>query len=114
MSTTKTDTLAGIEQMIHGIAATQKSHGDLLRMLAEGQQEIIKLLTPEAKDGPTLDELLGHIIGQQAELIGYARQTVKMQAQLEQTLPGYIVRALAAAAEAAPARNGARREGSTP
>ena len=113
MSTTKNDTLAGIEQGIHGIAATQKSHGALLNTIGERQEEIIKLLTPEPKDGPTLDELIGSMIGQLTELISYARQNVKMQAQLEQNLPGDIVRALAAAAEAAPASNGARRGGST-
>jgi len=112
MSTTKTETLAGIEQGIHGIAATQKSHGGLLGIIAERQEEIIKLLTPEPKDGPTLDELIGTMIGQLTELISYARQNVKLQAQLEQNLPGDIVRALAAAAEAAPATNGARRGGS--
>jgi len=57
MSTTKTETLAGIEQGIHGIAATQKSHGGLLNIIAKRQEEIIKLLTPELKDGPTFDEL---------------------------------------------------------
>jgi len=111
MSTTNTETLAGIEQGIHGIAATQKNHGGLLNIIAERQEEIIKLLTPEPKDGPSLDELIGHVIGQLTELIGYARQNVKAQAQLEQNLPGDIVRALAATAEAAPATNGARRGG---
>ncbi len=109
MSTTQKDTLAGIEQAVHGVAAAQKSHGDQLRMLAERQEEIIKLLTPEPKDGPTLDELMGHIIGQLTELIGYARQNVKMQAQMEQSLPGDVVRALAADAVSQPAGNGAGR-----
>ncbi len=111
MSTTNTETLAGIEQGIHGIAGTQKNHGGLLNIIAERQEEIIKLLTPEPKDGPSLDELIGHVIGQLTELIGYARQNVKAQAQLEQNLPGDIVRALAATAEAAPATNGSRRGG---
>ncbi len=105
--------VAAIEQTVDGIAATQKNHGDYLRMLGEGQQEIIKLLTPEAKDGPTIDELLGHIIGQQTELIGYARQNVKMQAQMEQNLPGDVVRAMAGAG-ASPAVNGTGRGGHQP
>ncbi len=45
MSTKQEDRLANLEQAVHGIAGTQKSHGDLLRLLVEGQQEIIKLLT---------------------------------------------------------------------
>jgi len=106
---TQKDTLVGIEQAVHGVAATQKTHGDQLRMLAERQEEIIKLLTPEPKDGPTLDELMGHIIGQLTELIGYARQNVKMQAQMEQSLPGDVVRALASDAVSQPAGNGAAR-----
>ena len=111
MSTKQEDRLANLEQAVHGIAGTQKIHGDLLRMLVAGQQEIIKLLTPEPKDGPSLDELLGHVIGQQAELLGYARQIVKSQAQMEQSLPGDVVRALAASAGAAPADNGTGRGG---
>ncbi len=111
MSTTQKDMLAAIEQAVDGFAATQKSHGDLLRMLGEGQQEIIKLLTPEPKDGPTLDELLGHIIGQQTELISYARQIVKSQAQMEQNLPGDVARALASGDGTPPSGNGAARGG---
>ena len=105
MSTTQKDTLTHIEQLDQGIADTQKSHGELRGALVEGQREIIKLLTPEPKDGPSLDELLGHVIGQQTELLGYARQIVKSQAQMEQSLPGDVVRALAASAGAAPADN---------
>lgn len=117
MSTTQKDTLATLEQTVDGIAATQKNHGDLLRMMVERQDEIIKLLTPEPKDGPTLDEMMGHIIGQQTELIGYARQIVKSQAQMEQNLPGDVVRALGAdggASMANRASNGTGRDGRRP
>jgi len=106
MSTTKTETLAGIEQGIYGIAATQKSQGGLLSIIAERQEEIIKLLTPEPKDGPTLDELIGTMIGQLTELISYARQNLKMQAQLEQNLPGDVARAIAASADSSAGKNG--------
>jgi hypothetical protein len=114
MSTKQEDRLANLEQAVHGIAATQKNHGDLLRMMVEGQQEIIKLLTPEPKDGPSLDELLGHVIGQQTELLGYARQIVKSQAQMEQNLPGDVVRAIGADGAASMASNGAARDGRRP
>ncbi len=111
MSTKQEDRLANLEQAVHGIAGTQKSHGDLLRMMVAGQQEIIKLLTPEPKDGPSLDELLGHVIGQLTELLGYARQIVKSQAQMEQNLPGDVARAMTANTGAAPALNGTGRGG---
>lgn len=114
MSTTQEDRLANLEQAVHGIAGTQKSYGDLLRLLVEGQQEIIKLLTPEPKDGPSLDELLGHVIGQLTELLGYARQIVKSQAQMEQNLPGDVVRAISADTAAGKASNGAGRDGRRP
>ena len=114
MSTTQEDRLANLEQAVHGITGTQKSHGDLLRMLVERQQEIIKLLTPEPKDGPSLDELLGHVIGQQTELLGYARQIVKSLAQMEQNLPGDVVRAIGVDAAAGKAGNGAGRDGRQP
>ena len=83
-------------------------------LLVAGQQEIIKLLTPEPKDGPSLDELLGHVIGQQTELLGYARQIVKSQAQMEQNLPGDVVRAMGADTAAGKAINGAGRDGRRP
>lgn len=114
MSTTQEDRLANLEQVVHGMAGNQKIHGDLLRMLVAGQQEIVKLLTPEAKDGPSLDELLGHVIGQQTELLGYARQIVKSQAQMEQNLPGDVVRAISADTAAGKASNGAGRDGHRP
>ncbi len=114
MSTSQEDRLANLEQAAHGIAGTQKSHGDLLRMMVEGQQEIIKLLTPEPKDGPSLDELLGHIIGQQTELLGYARQIVKSQAQMERNLPGDVVRAIGDDRTISMASNGTGRDGRRP
>ena len=114
MSTKHEDRLANLEQAVHGLAGTQKIHGDLLRMLVAGQQEIIKLLTPEPKDGPSLDELLGHVIGQQTELLGYARQIVKSQAQMEQNLPGDVVRAIGADTAASKASNGTGRGGRRP
>ena len=114
MSTKQEDRLANIEQLLHGMAGTQKSQGELLRMLVEGQQEIVKLLTPEPKDGPSLDELLGHIIGQLTELLGYARQVVKSQAQMEQNLPGDVVRAMGVNGAAGVASNGAGRDGRRP
>ena len=114
MSTKQEDRLANLEQAVHSNADTQKIHGDLLRMLVAGQQEIIKLLTPEPKDGPSLDEMLGHVIGQLSELIGYARQNVKSQAQMEQNLPGDVVRAIGTDAAAGKDSNGAGREGRRP
>ena len=114
MSTKQEDRLANLEQAVHGLAGAQKNHGDLLRMLVAGQQEIVKLLTPEPKDGPSLDELLGHVIGQQTELLGYARQIVKSQAQMEQNLPGDVVRAIGANTAARKASNGAGRDGRRP
>ena len=114
MSTNQEDRLANLEQAVHDIAGTQKSHGDLLRMMVERQDEIIKLLTPEPKDGPSLDELIGHVVGQLDELTGYARQIVKSQAQMEQNLPGDVVRAISADGAAKMASNGAGRDGRRP
>lgn len=95
MSTTpKDDTLTRIEQQGQNNAETLASHGDLLRMNAERMEQVIKLLTPELKDGPSLDELLKTIISQQTEIIGYNRQIVEAQAQMERTLPGDVARAL--------------------
>ena len=109
MSTKQEDRLANLEQAVHGIAGTQKNHGDLLRMMVEGQQEIIKLLTPEPKDGPSLEELLSHIIGQLKELTSYSRQIVKSQSNMEQSLPDDIARAVASRAGGSASGNGAGR-----
>ncbi len=58
MDTTQKEALAEIKELLHGIAGSLHGLGDLLRMLAERQEEMVKLLTPEPKDGPSLDELL--------------------------------------------------------
>ena len=51
MDTTQTDTLARIEHGIHGVVSGQESHGELLRLLVERQEAIIKLLTPSRRTG---------------------------------------------------------------
>ena len=109
MDITLKDTLAGIRQDLQEIATVQRGHGDLLQVLVEGQREIIKMLTPEAKDGPGLDEMLGHIIGQLTELTGYARQIAKTQSDMEQNMPGDVARAIASGAGAAGGANGSGR-----
>lgn len=109
MDTTVINTLARIELAIQGIASGQRSQGDQLRMLAERQEEIIQLLTPEPKDGPSLDELIGHLIGQMTELTGYARQIANAQTRMEQTLPQDVARAMGASTNAASATSGAGR-----
>lgn len=91
-------TLIRVERLLEGIAGRQKTDGDLLGMVAERQDEVVKLLTPQEKDGPSIDELLGHIIGQMTELIGYVREAVKGQKQMEQNLPEDVVRAITASA----------------
>lgn len=112
MDTQLKDTLARIEQTGLGTAATQSKQDDLLRQIAERQEHIIQLLTPEPKDGPTLDELLGHLIGQNSELVNYARQIIKTLAQLGESLPGDVARA--AAGTSAPAANNGIGRGSRP
>lgn len=106
MNTTQNDSLDDIRQTTHEIASMQQEQGKQLRLLIEGQAEIIKLLTPEAKDGPSLDELIGHVVGQLDELTGYARQIVKMQSKMEQNLPGDVARAVAAGPNTRTASNG--------
>lgn len=111
MSTTPKDTLTRIEQLVQGNTETLAIHGDLLRMNAEGQEQILKLLTPKPKDGPSLDELLKTIISQQMEIIGYNRQIAKAQAQMERTLPGDVARALDPKHADQAVGNGAMRNG---
>ncbi len=106
MDTQLKDILARIEQIGLEAAAAERKRDDLLQQMAERQEHIIKLLTPEPKDGPTLDELLGHIIGQNSELLSYNRQIVKSQAQMEQNLPGDVARAVAAGTSVPAAGNG--------
>ena len=109
MDNMDTNTLADIVASQREIASTQRMHGDLLRMLVEGQAEIIKHLTPGPKDGPSLEELLSHIIGQLKELTSYSRQIVKGQSDMEQNLPDDIARAVASRAGASAGGNGAGR-----
>ena len=96
MDPTLKDVLARIERAQADNAIMQQGHADQLRMIAERLEEVVKLLTPEERDGPGLDELLGQIIGQLTELTGYARTTIRMQTSMEQNLPGDVVHALGA------------------
>lgn len=109
MDTIQTETLARIEGAVQDIASAMQAQERQLHILVEGQAEIIKKLTSEPKDGPSLDELIGHMIGQLSELTGYARQIVKSQSDMEQNLPGDVARAIVAGTSAAAAGNGAGR-----
>lgn len=90
------DILTENRQAAHENASALATQGDLLRIIVERQDQLIELLTPKEKDGPSLDELLGHMAGQLNELTGYARQIVKILGGLEQNLPGDAARAVAA------------------
>ena len=107
MDTTIKEVLDGMQEQNHDIAAAQSAQGKQLDILVEQGAEIIRLLTPVKGDGPTLEEMLGHIVGQLTELTGFARQQVKMLSALEQNLPGDVARALAAGAGKPAGRNGA-------
>ncbi len=106
MDTTLKETLAELKAQNDDIAITQASQGEQLAILIEQGAEIIKLLTPVKGDGPTLEELLGHIIGQLTELTGFARQQVKMLSAMEQNLPGDVARALTTSTSKPAGRNG--------
>ena len=108
MDTAQTSTPTRTETALHEIASVQRDQGNLLRMIAERLEEAVQLLTPEPKDGPTLDELLGQVIGQQSELISYARTIVKMLAKQEQNLPDDVVRVLTESGALAGAAGGSR------
>ena len=58
--------------------------------MPDGIRTILRLLEPKPKDGPSLDELLGHIVGQIGELIGYAREQIKIMTRMEENLPGDV------------------------
>lgn len=96
MNTTPDDILAEVRQGNHENAGVQAAHGDLLRTIIERQDQLIELLTPKERDGPGLDEILGHMAGQMSELTGHARQIVKMLGGLEQNLPCDAARAVVA------------------
>ncbi len=96
MDPTLKDILTENRQAAHETASVLSNHSDLLRIIVERQDQLIELLTPKEKDGPSLDELLGHVAGQLNELTGYARQIVKTLGGLEQNLPGDIARAVVA------------------
>ena len=98
MDTALIETLARIERAVQDNASAVQAQEQQLRLLVAGQAEIIKKLTSEPKDGPSLDELIGHMIGQLSGLTGYVRQIVASQSDMEQNLPGDVARAIAAGA----------------
>ena len=107
MDTTLKETLDELKAQNHEIATAQSARSGQLDILVEQGAEIIRLLTPVKGDGPTMEELLGHIIGQLTELTGFARQQVKMLSAMEQNLPGDVARALMASTGKHASHNGA-------
>ena len=94
MDPTLKESLDELRAQNRDMALAQASQGEQLAILIEQGAEIIKLLTPVKGDGPTLEEILGHIVGQLTELTGLARQQAKMLSAMEQNLPGDVARAL--------------------
>ena len=94
MDTKTQDAIARIEEIAKENTSTLSAHTGQHRIHAEGQRQIIDLLTPEETDGPKLDELLAQMIGQQKEIIGYCRQLVRTQAAMDQNLATDIAQAV--------------------
>ena len=95
MDKTQTEQLDRIEELAHGIAAAQGEHGNQLRMIAERLGEVVNLLTPQKKDGPGLDQLIGHMVGLLNELTSYMRQVVRGLDRIEKNMPGDVAREMA-------------------
>ena len=101
-----------IDERQRGQAELQDTQAEQGRLILEGIRTILKLLEPKPKDGPSLDELLGHIVGQLGELISYAREQIKIMTRMEENLPGDVARSLAS--PSAPGANRGGRNGATP
>ena len=95
MDKAQTEQLDRIEELARGSAAVQGEHGNQLRMIAERVGEFVNLLTPQKKDGPGLDQLIGHMIGLLNELTSYMRQVARGMDRIEKNMPGDVAREMA-------------------
>ena len=82
-----------IEATAAAIAGAQQEHGEQQRLALKGIAEILRLLAPKETAGPSLEELLGHMIGQLTELTGYARESIGICVRMEESLPGNVMQA---------------------
>ena len=95
MSKGLVETLARLEAKVdavderrRGQAELQETQAEQGRFVLEGTQAVLRLLEPKPKDGPSLDELLGYIVGQLTEVTGHAREQIRIVTRMEGSLPG--------------------------
>ena len=101
MSKDPVETLARLEAKVdiiderqRGQAELQEAQAEQGRFVLEGTQAILRLLEPKPQDGPSLDELLGHIVGQLTEVTGHTREQIRIVTRMEGSLPGDVARSL--------------------
>ena len=102
MSKELNEILARLETKIDAVDERQRKQAELqetqaeqTRFVIEGIRIILRLLEPKPRDGPSLDELLGHVVGRLTELLVYARGQIRIATCMDESLPGDVVRAVA-------------------
>ncbi len=88
--------LGRIEASGNETATALHAQGELLQTAVRQLAEIVDLLTPKegSRDGVPLDELLAHMIRQNAEQLALAHRLVEAVNRLEQNLPRQVAEAV--------------------
>jgi hypothetical protein len=82
------------------MAATLTAHTEVLRLLSEQLAIVIEKLTPEAGDGPTLQELLAELVVRVGDNGALLRRIDRRTESMAMSLPDDVVRAMKGAAGA--------------
>jgi hypothetical protein len=101
MAAEPTDILTRILGGQNEVKATQEevggilaAHGESLRLISEQLSVIIEKLTPEAGEGPTLQELLAELVARVGDNGVLLRRIDRRTDSMATSLPGDVVRAM--------------------
>jgi hypothetical protein len=82
------------------MAGTLATHTQVLRLISEQLAIVIEKLTPEAGDGPTLQELLAELVARVGDNGALLRRIDRRTESMAMSLPDDVVRAMKGAAGA--------------
>jgi hypothetical protein len=76
------------------MAGTLATHTQVLRLISEQLAIVIEKLTPEAGDGPTLQELLAELVARVGDNGALLRRVDRRTESMAMSLPDDVVRAM--------------------
>ena len=98
---TKTDeALERLESGQEALTTAVTAQGEVLRSIAEQLALVLERLTPQASDGPTLQELLAELVGRVGDNGALLRRIDRRTESMAKSLPDDVVRVMTGASGA--------------